>query len=1500
MGKRLWRTILWFARVGMAWVPALFMLAWGVEYVRACVATVLAPGEPVTYAYLSSDGVVTLRADSYVIDVVNQRVLLKGLSLSRPDGQVVGRSAEAFVANRPGSFRVVLKSAEASLERGKNGKVNVAGLLPKPTGEPDKTRLEVEVDRLTLNYRDLTGPTPLARRVVVKDLSVARADGDTLAYADVQGAATVAAWAKPDGDWSADVRLSGGDLAWLVEPARRWAPGRGGDWSAETLAGRGRMQLTGKAGRISATGDLDLKAGGLTVGDTLQRAEVTAEVRGGLDQMKVVARATEQGRSATFDGVVAFGDQVAAAGKFRATVRSRADAWPVLARALPKDVRFGNAVYAGSVSYRDGRPVVVGDLTADKVSAGGLDLDKVKGTVGVSGDRVALVAKSIGLMGTDWSGRIDLDIKSGALKGFAETRDDFAKLLPRDSDLHFVAPGHAKVIVAGTTTHLTATMDGAAKVAWLRPDGPSVELGDLVARASLKDGKVTLDRCLFSGAAGAAKLAGTIDIQDKVLDLRASVPGVRLEPFFDTVQGTVATDLTVTGPVDGWHYEGRVEAYGVETPELSVPQVVALYTGDREGLTVSEFRARLLGGRLTGTGYVDLVERSLAADFTAQDLDVARLTQGEVVGQVDLTDGHIGGTLDAIVADTRATSVGLVAQGVRIDDASALVTLDGGQINLTGAKATVGGGQVTADGFLELDTLAMSFAGGWDKVNLASLVPNALDLSTEGTTSGEFVWGDPGVGMPGGYARAQIDSLSLAHLELGSGDIDAELSGGHFRASGLIGTIDRYVHLVAMDYDIESDKVAAQADIAEFGLRQAVTAALARAPDIPLETRNMVQTLGGSVSAHVEVSGTATEPVVSVPSLTVDDISADGRPMGDLVANGDYSKGKWNLGQLLWTKGDARIDATGSLDGGDNLAGKLEVVGLSMADVGAFIPGVDIDQGTASATMLFSGKSGAPVARGSAKLDKVVLRDGAGGRVNIPLSANVSEITWRDGLLVSDGDFTVATDQVQGGLTGGFTLDLPTVGWGVDDTRPVGVAVRMDDRPLAALAGLWPEIEEAGTTGSVSAQIKVSARKGDILVGGTAKVVADSKGQSMLKLKSLAEPVRDVAAQIDFGGRSAKIKASATSPFGGTVALDADLDADEALRQAFSVENLLAGSTVNAMLTMDKLGWRGRMNGADRTSAIVLDGQLTAAGRLDEPTVGGRVELHGAALNVAPGPPPGAMPDKPLVDPVFDNVTVVADHGTQVNVAAASVNLFGTGVLSGSLSDPNFAAELGLDGGALRLPSNRITLDEDGRIKVLVEGYPPSVRVDVDLTGRTVVTARQTSDQYQTYTVNLDIKGNLLGDTPLQIIGTSDPPDLTNEQIMAILGERQLIESLADSALGKGSSQGLRDSFYSVALPTLTAGLTENLAQGLGLDYLLLDYNPLDQALVRAGKNLGRGFMLQGVRQLAEPTFGRTKYEIALSYRPPFRDRFFSRVRFTLSQDQDVPWKLGFGWSIRF
>ena len=187
-------------------------------------------------------------------------------------------------------------------------------------------------------------------------------------------------------------------------------------------------------------------------------------------------------------------------------------------------------------------------------------------------------------------------------------------------------------------------------------------------------------------------------------------------------------------------------------------------------------------------------------------------------------------------------------------------------------------------------------------------------------------------------------------------------------------------------------------------------------------------------------------------------------------------------------------------------------------------------------------------------------------------------------------------------------------------------------------------------------------------------------------------------------------------------------------------------------------------------------------------------------------------------------------------------------------------------------------------------------QVVLNIEGTTYVVARRGEAEYERYDVLLNIQGNLLESGGLRITASSDPPDFNSDQLLAMLGQKDFIEGFA---LG-GSPGGLRDSLFSVGLPTVMSSLSGQLASGLKLDYLTIDYNPFDLAIAGAGKTLAQGLMLHGRRQLSQPTTGRLKYELELTFRPPLRDKFFSRLRLGLATTQDVSWRIRLSWARRF
>ena len=179
--------------------------------------------------------------------------------------------------------------------------------------------------------------------------------------------------------------------------------------------------------------------------------------------------------------------------------------------------------------------------------------------------------------------------------------------------------------------------------------------------------------------------------------------------------------------------------------------------------------------------------------------------------------------------------------------------------------------------------------------------------------------------------------------------------------------------------------------------------------------------------------------------------------------------------------------------------------------------------------------------------------------------------------------------------------------------------------------------------------------------------------------------------------------------------------------------------------------------------------------------------------------------------------------------------------------------------------------------------------------------SKAASGQYEPYQITVNIRGNVLDENNLLFTATSDPPDLSQSEIMALIGQRDLIQGLAQGVFGgNGESSKAREAILSIAVPNLSHNLTQGLAEGLRLDYLSVDYNPFDQFVISAGKTIGKGLVLHAAKQLQSTEFGPLRYELKLVYRLPVADKFFSRVRLGFGTDQSAPWKFSINWTKRF
>ena len=723
--------------------------------------------------------------------------------------------------------------------------------------------------------------------------------------------------------------------------------------------------------------------------------------------------------------------------------------------------------------------------------------------------------------------------------------------------------------------------------------------------------------------------------------------------------------------------------------------------------------------------------------------------------------------------------------------------------------------------------------------------------------------------------------------------------------------MERYLRLNAFHFDAQSNQIESEAEIYNFPIESAIEIfqdSFASVPDWLREALNETQ---GAVTGVVRAGGDANDPDVSVNDLAANGFKIRGRDFGRLHLDANRANGRWQINQAALETDASILRASGSLEESGTIDLRLDGANLDLSWFNALMPDAPQVLGTASIYAEAKGSLDSPDLRASlqANIFGAIMPDGSRFQLpdsrtppaegeapkTSPLNVNLDTITFDGKNVVGSGLLSWE------GFAGNLALNAPVEALDPNAVEkkaaPLSANLIFDQRPIQDFRELFGSSIGAGTDGTVEGYLALRGVMGDLHVDGDVKAQG-----TKLDLSALQTPIIDYSLGLSIKDADVSVSGGFGSAEGGRA--QADLAAN--LRGLFDGDgeaDLLDRSTLNGSVVFDNLRMSERLPMAGEASRLQANGTVTIGGSAREPRIGGGVRLSGVDLKLPTEFPAGEEGGPLAIDPYFDHLTIEAAEGSDVSIAIGRVRLHGTGDINGPLSALTVRAPMTVESGRLDLPTSRITLEEGGQITVIYANDYTSaspLRVEVNMDGKTTTAVRRFSDQYETYDIYLTFRGDLLNPDGIRIDASSDPPDLNREEILAIIGQRDLLETLANSAFGERDDAFLRDTLYSIALPTFTRQFTEGIAQGLQLDYVTLDYNPFDQTILRIGKTVTKGLLLQYSKQLMEPAIGRQKYELKLSYRPPSRTGILSRFRLSVGVDQDRPWKISLDWARRF
>jgi hypothetical protein len=640
---------------------------------------------------------------------------------------------------------------------------------------------------------------------------------------------------------------------------------------------------------------------------------------------------------------------------------------------------------------------------------------------------------------------------------------------------------------------------------------------------------------------------------------------------------------------------------------------------------------------------------------------------------------------------------------------------------------------------------------------------------------------------------------------------------------------------------------------------------------------------------------------------------------------------KWNL-RSLDLKGSEDLKgpvggfhADGTIDeqGEINLNGDL--TNLNLFELGRAVPGAGTAGGKIDFSFALRGQTKSPLLRASLNFAGLFAPPEP---KEVPLSAQVADgspTQKEKGLYGSIPLITVSEKdgiEILGqyayrGFSGEIKATAPfEYPFRIPEKGLIDASIDLQGRQLTEIANYFPGLDAKRINGTVDGQVRAMGTLDSLAYTGELNLNAPElgflipeiiNGQKTGKLIPMQDSLRNLIAKVQFEGGNLGLTASGESSRGGGFNAQVTTPLGQLGRLATTLreegaEGILA-SRVDGSLNFNDLRIRQGVEGNSYVAATV-GGAIQLDGTLRRPRFSTTEPLRLSRVDtILPTFPESDGPgEPPAINPRFDMRVTLVD-AARLRTTAAELFVLGDGRIEGSLASPDVRAQLEVDRGTLALPGGRVRLEQGGTVNVQFTstGIDSIARADVDLEGRTSLTALRFGNTYERYEITLGVRGDLLREGGLNLTASSDPPDLSRDRILALLGQTDVIEAIGTNLGSSGTERRIRDALAGYALPALADPITSRLAQGLGLDYLNLEYNPLEEASLAFAKSIGSGFFIQGRRQISDPPPGfPQQYDVRLVYRPRRLRGALSRISFSLGADQTTPIKFAVEYGVRF
>lgn len=650
-------------------------------------------------------------------------------------------------------------------------------------------------------------------------------------------------------------------------------------------------------------------------------------------------------------------------------------------------------------------------------------------------------------------------------------------------------------------------------------------------------------------------------------------------------------------------------------------------------------------------------------------------------------------------------------------------------------------------------------------------------------------------------------------------------------------------------------------------------------PDLmPPTVAERIDTLQGTVQASLSVGGALWEPLVQL-SLNAEQLEWRAQSLGSLSLQAawvgradtdalpresDMARAaetvhrlrtqRAALQQLRWQADTARLEAQATYTP-EHLTADLEIAQLPLRWARLWEPSLPEFDGALDLSLLAQGTPESPELALSATVNQLTYANYTVDQILF------SQIEAREGAIQTE-DALIRMGDYQARLSGRLPFHWSPLS--IPDGEPLQIQARLREQPLTLLS-LFAPIDPARTAGTIEALLEITGTLAEPQPRGVLQIT-----DGALALQDLRTALQEIGLQVAFDNREARIlQASARSSEGGSLRLEGHID--------LSGEQPVANLTLQAdNLTANEPKLPVFAGSAQAT----ISGTVQVQGKLTEPQVQGALRVVRGFLYLPPELPERTAGEPLPVNPRFDLRMDIADDFTLRN-PNLDTRMEGTLTVGGSLQALTLSGEFNLQRGALSLPTARLRIEPDSIARL---NYPFTsttgetiARIELDVRASTSVVAPDFTGDPIRYRVEVDVRGPLDDPERLQLTARSDPPGLSEQRILSLLGRGQALAAIAQ---GADPSQVFREQLGDIltaqVLPGLLAPLETGVAEAFDLEQFSLDYTGLRPTSLYLVKNLFDGVGIAYRRGIG---LNANEYQARIFYRLPFRNRLLQRLR---------------------